>query len=327
MKRPIISVVIPAFNRSHLLRKTLLSLAKQTLSYKKFEVIVIDDGSTEFLGTTINKCRKKVSYPIYYYKRPNTGPAKARNHGAQMASSELIALLDSDVIATPTWLEAGYHAMSKNEDWVAAEGKTFIPDKNKITPFTHQTENKSGGTYVTCNFFIKKHFCKFYESYKPMYYFREDSDLAFSLLSKGYHIGLIENAKVYHPVLKGGLKTPFRLAQRYMHDPLLKKRYPNFYKKNLDCHSVLGVKIPQLRKKIYSLYIISFLLIPLTSYGYIYFLFMLAIVCYLHIHKIESISRKALYLVPILPIAFFVPFVMCFYFIKGVFVYWKDLRA
>lgn len=252
-----ISVVIPVYNRSKLLKKTLISLENQTLSKELFEVIVIDDGSKENISSVCENIRKNSSLQLRDYRQENQGPGTARNLGAKKAKSKLIALIDSDVLADKNWLQNALAIFQEKPNLGAIEGKTIVPEKEKITPFTHQTENLHGGKYPTCNFILQKKLCHFYPGYT--YAFREDSDLAFSILQQGFAIEFHENVLAFHPPLPAKLVTPFRLASRYQYDYLLKKRFPSYYKKILDVHKIAFFSIAHLRKKIYSSFLLALL--------------------------------------------------------------------
>lgn len=95
-----ISVVIPLYNKEKSIRGTLLSVCTQT--YTDFEVIVVDDGSTDKGGIIA------ASFPdkrISVIHKPNGGVCSARNLGVQKANGEFIAFLDADDYWEPTYLE------------------------------------------------------------------------------------------------------------------------------------------------------------------------------------------------------------------------------
>lgn len=90
--KPLISVVIPAYNREVTIAYCLQSVLKQT--YTKFEILVVDDGSTD---TTIEKIKQIVDKRIRIIRMPKNGGAQAaRNLGIQKAKGQWIAFLDSD---------------------------------------------------------------------------------------------------------------------------------------------------------------------------------------------------------------------------------------
>lgn len=97
---PQVSVIIPTYNRAQLIRETLSSVFAQT--FRDFEVIVIDDGSTDDTLDVLNE----YSNGIELYRISHSGQAAARNIGLQRSSSEYVAFLDSDDIWDVRFLEA-----------------------------------------------------------------------------------------------------------------------------------------------------------------------------------------------------------------------------
>lgn len=90
-----ISVIIPVYNRTNSFRRCLQSLVNQT--FKDFEVIVYDDGSSEDVPSVINEFIDKIN--IYYYYGVNSGgPSTPRNIAVQKCNYDIIAFLDSDDI-------------------------------------------------------------------------------------------------------------------------------------------------------------------------------------------------------------------------------------
>lgn len=87
---PVVSVVIPVYNGASWIGRALQSVFAQ--AYRDFEVIVLDDGSTDQLENAIREFRDR----IVFERQPNGGPARARNRGVQLARGRLIAFLDAD---------------------------------------------------------------------------------------------------------------------------------------------------------------------------------------------------------------------------------------
>lgn len=87
------SVIIPTFNRADLLKVCLDALVKQT--YKDFEVIVCDDGSTDNSSEIVDSFKDKLEI-TYFYEENWGGPARPRNNGIKFAKGEWVAFLDSD---------------------------------------------------------------------------------------------------------------------------------------------------------------------------------------------------------------------------------------
>jgi len=96
---PKVSVVIPTYNCAQYIAEAIESVLNQT--YKDFEIIVIDDGSTDNTQEIIKPYLNKIKY-IY---QQNSGPSAARNRGIKEANGEYIAFLDADDIWLPQKLE------------------------------------------------------------------------------------------------------------------------------------------------------------------------------------------------------------------------------
>jgi GT2 family glycosyltransferase len=98
-----VSVVVPTYNRCASLRRMLESLALQSLPASSFEVIVVDDGSTD--GTADVLAALELPFTVTPVRQANQGPAAARNRGVAQARAELIVFLDDDTVPQPDLLE------------------------------------------------------------------------------------------------------------------------------------------------------------------------------------------------------------------------------
>ena len=109
---PTVSVVIPTFNRAHLITCAIKSILAQT--YQDFEIIVVDDGSLDETEKSIQKCEDN---RIKYIKHQKTkGPGAARNSGIDASSGDYIAFLDSDDEWLPTKLEKQVNLFKKDAE-------------------------------------------------------------------------------------------------------------------------------------------------------------------------------------------------------------------
>ena len=119
--RPFISVVIPTFNRAHQVQAALRSVLAQT--YDEFEVIVVDDGSTDTTRQEVERLiaeHNGTGKQIRFFTQPNQGPSAARNKGIAEARGDWIAFLDSDDQWLPEKLEWQLCAIEKFNDKCAA---------------------------------------------------------------------------------------------------------------------------------------------------------------------------------------------------------------
>lgn len=94
MANPVVSVIVPVFNRSDLLRQALQSAEAQT--YTPMETIVVDDGSTEDIASVV------AAFPqARYLRQSKQGPSAARNHAIAESVGDHLAFLDSDDLWHP----------------------------------------------------------------------------------------------------------------------------------------------------------------------------------------------------------------------------------
>ena len=103
MDMPYISIIIPLYNKEDFIIKTLDSVLAQT--FKDFEIIIINDGSTDKSEEKIFKIQDP---RIYYYKKENGGVSDARNFGIEKSKSNYIAFLDADDYWYPDYLQEMY---------------------------------------------------------------------------------------------------------------------------------------------------------------------------------------------------------------------------
>jgi glycosyltransferase involved in cell wall biosynthesis len=109
---PVVSVVIPTYDRPAALDACLAGLVAQTLPATQFEVVVVDDGGSVELGDSLDRHRSALS--ISLTRRPHAGPAAARNAGAALARGDLLTFTDDDCVPDPGWLAAMVAALGRS---------------------------------------------------------------------------------------------------------------------------------------------------------------------------------------------------------------------
>ena len=123
---PLISVIVPIFNVKDYLRKCIDSILAQ--SYKKIEIILVDDGSTDESGEIADAYARK-NKKIKIIHKQNGGLSSARNAGIEAASGEWIAFVDSDDYIDECFLERLYNLAQKNNaDIATCSFKAFTND-------------------------------------------------------------------------------------------------------------------------------------------------------------------------------------------------------
>lgn len=116
---PIVSVVMPLYNKRPYVKRAIESVRQQT--FTRWELIIIDDGSTDGSSSEIPKHDQR----IRLFQQANTGPSAARNHGIRMAQGEFVAFLDADDCYRPQKLEVEMELLKKNNmaQWMISAGE------------------------------------------------------------------------------------------------------------------------------------------------------------------------------------------------------------
>jgi glycosyltransferase involved in cell wall biosynthesis len=125
---PRASIIVPAFNATATLAETLTSLQDQT--FQDFEIIVVNDGSTDHTSNVIKSFQKDPR--ITYIDQPNRGLAGARNTGIANATGYYIGFCDSDDLWTPDKLARHVRHLDMSPDvGLSYAGSTLIDDKSQ----------------------------------------------------------------------------------------------------------------------------------------------------------------------------------------------------
>ena len=196
------SIIIPTYNRAHLISKTIQSVLDQT--YKYFEIIVVDDGSTDNTEEVIGLMNDR---RIKYFKKENEERSIARNYGMEKANGDFIYLLDSDDIIYRNHLQLAYDFINKNKTveifFFPYEIINTNTGKTRKIPTIKGSLNEylAHGNILSCHgvFFIKK-IAKTYR-FRPDMYQGEDYEFWLRVSSK-YEIlytNTITSALIEHP--------------------------------------------------------------------------------------------------------------------------------
>lgn len=201
--RAIVSVTIPAHNSSETLKECLTSVLKQ--SYQPKEIIVVDNNSQDNTKEIILNFQKKYGQKIKYVFEKTVGRAAARNAGISKAQGEIIAMIDSDCIAPPNWLEKLIAPIEKEkENAVMGFEKSFTKNywaDNRQKEDELFTFSKFDGKYIehidTKNFAIKTHLIKKFMFNQDLVAY-EDWDLFLRLKKCSIKIRFLPDVIVYH---------------------------------------------------------------------------------------------------------------------------------
>lgn len=122
-KSELVSVVIPCYNKGNFLSEAIESVLRQT--YPHWEIIVVDDGSTDGSGTVATR------YPVVrYLRQANQGPSAARNTGLWVSAGTYVVFLDADDRLLPNALEVGVRALEDHPDCAFVSGQVHLIAKD-----------------------------------------------------------------------------------------------------------------------------------------------------------------------------------------------------
>jgi glycosyltransferase involved in cell wall biosynthesis len=186
----IISIIIPAFNEEKVIERLLKSIKKQT--YKKFEIIVVDDGSIDKTIIVARQFTKKV------YKRTHAERSVQRNFGAKKAKGKYLFFLDADMELLPKVLSECIDKVSNKQ-----VGVVIVPEESvstnyweRVKAFERSFYNISGST-TDAGRFVRREAFKEVGGYDETITGPEDWDLAESIIKLGFKSARIRS-KIFH---------------------------------------------------------------------------------------------------------------------------------
>lgn len=201
MTKPEITVVIPAYNAAGTIDECLTALANQVCSLP-FEVIVVDDGSTD--GTA----DIAATYPnVTVITQQNGYAAAARNKGIAAAQGDIICLTDADCAPREDWIEQISQPLRDNSDVIGSKG-TYLTKQKSLTARFVQVEYED-----KYDLLLPQENIDFIDTYSAAYRrdvllandgfdekfpYLEDQELSFRLAARGYLMRFQPNAVVYH---------------------------------------------------------------------------------------------------------------------------------
>lgn len=201
------SIIIPVFNRPNELHELLLSLCKQT--YKHFEVVIVEDGSSIKSDKEVSKYRDRLS--INYFEKANSGPGLSRNAGAKQAQYDWLVFFDSDCIIPENYFENVKSYLADHLTDAYGGRDAALPNfstTQKAINYSMTSFFTTGGIRGSIKSMDKFHPRSFNlgvtkEAFNTVggygkMRFGEDIDFSLRLIKAGFTTSLISNAFVYH---------------------------------------------------------------------------------------------------------------------------------
>jgi glycosyltransferase involved in cell wall biosynthesis len=230
---PRFSVIIPTLGREAGLRAAVAALTVQTYPRERFEILVAFDGIPP--SHELKSALAAAGVQTTQLDR-RLGPGAARNAAAKLARGEILAFSEDDCVADPDWLTSAARRFDEDSGLDVLDGLTVKPGGAPV-----RRREGNFPLYLPTNLFVRQ--TRFVEvgGYHEGYfdsvsgvYFREDSDLGFSLEAAGASVARDRTARVTHPDEHPGLLDPLRWARRYVMDPLLSRRHPDRFRDRIE---------------------------------------------------------------------------------------------
>lgn len=240
-----ISIIIPTFNSAEQLSDCLKSLQTQTVDQAFYQVIVVDDGSTDDIASIVAK------YPAKYVYQANQGPAAARNHGVAEAQGDIVLFTDADCVPEPNWIAEMIRPLD-DPQLVGVKGAYRTHQKELMArlvqiEYEHKYERMKKFKYIdfidTYSAAYRKDVYTRYGGFDERYPMAsvEDQEFSFRLFRDGYKMVFNPAAIVYHrhsAHLINYLKKKYKIA---FWKAFLLKRHPG--KVRSDTHTPQSLKV------------------------------------------------------------------------------------
>lgn len=297
------SFVIPVYNRPQEIRELLESMLLLDF-FENFEIVIVEDGSTETSEKLVPEFGDKLD--ISYYFKKNSGPGDSRNFGMQRAKGNYFIILDSDCLLPPHYLSTVNNYLSKNFyhcfGGADAAHESFSPLQKAInyvmTAFLttggirgsekslHRFEPRSFNMGISREAFEKTGgFAKIHPG--------EDPDLSQRILKAGYQTTFIPNAFVYHKRRISWKKFYLQVKKFGLARPILNLWHPT------------SAKISFWFPSFFILFVIGSILLSFLWHT----LFILPLAFYLLLVFLDSsVKNKSIYIGSLSIIALFVQF-------------------
>lgn len=206
------SVVIATKDRARYLERALASLAQQ-IGAPSFEVIVVDNASTDDTAAVAQRATEKNAFPVRYAYEGEPNRGKARNRGVQMASGYLIVFIDDDVQIPPGFLAA--HEAAHDTSNLVVNGPILNVSSYEERPKPTVT-NLSRAFLCTCNVSIPRHALDAVGGFDETFhlYGWEDTELGVRLREHGMRWRFAWDAYIWHikPPTENTLEVETRKA-------------------------------------------------------------------------------------------------------------------
>lgn len=236
------SVIVPTRGDESRLGGLLAALEAQDLGRSRWELVLALDGGA--LSPGLAERVAALGGRVVTLERRG-GPGAARNAGAAAATGEWLAFTEDDVTPAPDWLARAAARIEAEPSLDVLEGLTVKPGGRPV-----HRQSDEHPLYLPTNLFVRRAtfervggYCTDFFDAASAIYFREDTDLGFTLEAAGAVIGRERAAVVTHPDEHADALDPLRWARRYRMDALLEQRHPERFRARIETHRLGKVTV------------------------------------------------------------------------------------
>lgn len=222
---PIVSIILPTYNRLPQLQKVLAGLEAQTYPLTDFEVIVVSDGATDGTTEFLRVCETPLNLRLFVQQ--NSGAAAARNLGIEMAQGDIVLFLDDDVVPAPHLIAEHQAIHQRHQRDIVVLGPMLTPEDVVLKPWVRWEQamlykqyadiaagrwQPTARQFYTGNASLARHHLKAVGGFETTFRRAEDVELAYRLADHGLAFLFNPQAVGYHYAERSfasWLQTPY----------------------------------------------------------------------------------------------------------------------
>jgi glycosyltransferase involved in cell wall biosynthesis len=236
---PFVTVIVPTYNRANLLPYLLEALALQDYAADRFEVIFVDNTSSDSTPELVAAWQDTVPFAVRFVQKENRGPAPSRNLGARLARGDVLAFTDSDCAPLPGWIRAGATTLASDPSIGIVLGPvrplSLLRDLNDLPmPSRFLWIEKETYLYETANIFYRKEDFWTAGGFPEDYTFEmlgylqggDDTELGWKVKRLGFRSVFLSEAAILHAIVRIGWRDWFKQVLAFAPLPLILRRCP-----------------------------------------------------------------------------------------------------
>ena len=235
MGLPFVSVIVASKNRKVMLKQLLDSFTELDYPRDRFEVLLIDDRSTDGAWEWVNEAAGTYPYELRIFRNEqNTvGPATPRNTGIVASHGSIVAFTDSDCVVSAKWIREAVSCFAPGVGLVQGKTLPHPEDPNSMFSATNIVLKVNGDS---CNIFYTREAIDavggrfstgFIPGWPELAMYGDDVDLAYRVKEAGFKTAFAPDALVYHHIVKLSFRQWLLRPQSAITGPFLVRRHPS----------------------------------------------------------------------------------------------------